>query len=155
MDLNEDTKSFSGSEVEVFNCSATDLSFITDDFIDVVFMSNFLEHMCNKDEVLKIILESYRVLKRGGVILILQPNIKFAYKEYWDFFDHNVPLSDKSLVEALGIAGFEVDKVISAFLPYTTKSRLPQWELLVRIYLKLPFIWRILGKQVLVIGRKK
>jgi len=58
-------------------------------------------------------------------------------------------------VEALGIAGFEVDKVIPAFLPYTTKSRLPQWELLVRIYLKIPFIWRILGKQVFVIGRKK
>jgi len=95
------------------------------------------------------------VFLNGGVILILQPNIKFAYKEYWDFFDHNVPLSDKSLVEALGIAGFEVDKVIPAFLPYTTKSRLPQWELLVRIYLKIPFIWRILGKQVFVIGRKK
>lgn len=155
VDLNEDTKNFAGQGVEVYISSATTLSFLLDNSVDVVFMSNLLEHMRSKNEVFKVLLETHRLLKQGGTLLILQPNIRYAYKEYWGFFDHHVPLSDKSLVEALKIAGFEIRKVIPAFLPYTTKSKLPQWDILVKVYLKLPFAWRLIGKQMFVEGRKK
>ncbi|MCU7374975.1 hypothetical protein PEC18_30120 [Paucibacter sp. O1-1] len=44
--------------------------------------------------------------------------------------------------------------MIDRFLPYTTKSRLPKAPWLVSLYLKLPFAWRFVGKQALVVARK-
>ncbi len=155
VDLNEDTRGFANPDVEVFTCSAAHLEFLPDSSVNVIFMSNFLEHLRTKDEVLKVLLEIYRVCKSRGMILVLQPNVRYIYKQYWDFFDHHIPLSDKSLAEALKIAGFEVEKIYPKFLPYTTKSRLPQADLLVKLYLKVPIAWQILGKQAFVVGRKR
>ena len=42
---------------------------------------------------------------KGGTLLILQPNIRFLADEYWDFVDHQLPLSDRSVVEALELLG--------------------------------------------------
>ena len=137
---------------------ATNLYFIEDNAVDVIFISNFFEHMKNKDEIEQILLESRRILKRksaGWQILILQPNIRFAYKEYWDFFDHHIPLSDKSLVEVLEILDFKIEMVIPRFLPYSTKSKFPDWSLLIRIYLCLPFAWRIFGKQAFIVASRR
>ena len=39
------------------------------------------------------------------------------------------------------------------FLPYTTKSRLPQSAWLVRAYLRFPPAWRLLGGQTLLVAR--
>jgi SAM-dependent methyltransferase len=154
VDLNQDTPAFANPGVRVFTCPSTDLSPFEDSAIDVVFMSNFLEHLGTKAEVLKTLHEIRRVLKAGGTVMILSPNIRYASKEYWDFFDHCLPLSDKSLVEALGLAGFDVERVIPRFLPYTTKSRIPQTAFLIKAYLKLPLAWKVIGKQCLVIGKK-
>jgi len=154
VDLNEDVHRFANQDVEVFVCSASHLAFLPDNSIDIAFMSNFLEHLKSKEEALEVLVEVRRVCKLGGAVLILQPNIRCAYKEYWDFFDHHIPLSDKSLIEALTIVGFEVEKVISRFLPYTTKSKLPQYDFLVRLYLRFAPIWYIMGKQAFVVGRK-
>ena len=155
VDLNEDTSKFADPDVKVFNYSSTDLSFWSEASIDIVFMSNFLEHLRNKEEVLKTLLEVYRVLKPRGKVMILQPNIRYTYKEYWDFFDHYIPLSDKSLVEALHIAGFRIELLLSKFLPYTTKTRIPKNYFLIKVYLKLPIIWKVMGKQMFIIARKE
>jgi hypothetical protein len=45
--------------------------------------------------------------------------------------------------------------VVTRFLPYTTKSPLPQAPWLVRLYLKVPLAWWFLGKQSLVIAEKQ
>ena len=155
VDLNEDIRRFAGEDVEAFVCSASHLDFLPENSIDIAFMSNFLEHLETKKEVLQVLLEVHRVTKVGGAVLILQPNIRYAYKQYWDFFDHRIPLSDKSLGEALGIAGFEVKRIIPRFLPYTTKSKLPQYDFLVKLYLRFPPIWQIMGKQAFMVGRKR
>ena len=94
--------------------------------VSVVFMSNFLEHLPGKQEVFDTLEECKRILEIGGKILILQPNIRFLPGNYWDFFDHHTPLSDRSLVEALGALGMRIVKSYPRFLPYTTKSRLPK-----------------------------
>jgi len=72
----------------------------------------------------------------------MQPNIKYVKGAYWDFFDHITPLTESSMCEALEMAGFRIKKVIPRFLPYTTKSRIPQHPFLVWMYLKCPFVWR-------------
>ena len=51
-------------------------------------------------------------------------------------------------------AGLSTIKVITRFLPYTTKSRFPQHPWLVRAYLAFPPAWRLLGRQTLYLGRR-
>jgi SAM-dependent methyltransferase len=154
VDLNEDTRSFASPDVEVFSFAATDLHFLPPASVDIAFMSNFLEHLQSREEVLRALVEVHRVCKPGGRLLILQPNIRYVGGQYWDFFDHRIPLTDKSLAEALVIAGFDIERTLPRFLPYTTKGGLPSFPLLVRIYLRIPLAWRILGKQAFVVGRK-
>lgn len=44
--------------------------------------------------------------------------------------------------------------MIPRFLPYTTKSRLPQAPWLIRLYLRVPLAWWLLGKQALVVAER-
>ena len=154
IDLNEDTVNFADPDVKVFNLPSTEISSIENLQVDIVFISNFLEHLKSKDDVLKTLSEVYKIMNVGGKVLILQPNIRYLYKTYWDFFDHNIPLSNNSLVEVLELAGFKTEQVLPKFLPYTTKSRIPNTIFLVKAYLKLPIIWKIMGKQMFIIAKK-
>ena len=154
VDLNPDVRKFAAPEVEVRNDDCTELASFAANSVDVVFMSNFLEHLPSKQKVLETLSQAQRILRPGGLLMILQPNVRLIPGEYWDFFDHHTPLTEKSLVEALLMLHMEVVRVIDRFLPYTTKSRLPQSPALVRLYLKVPLAWRLLGKQSFVVGRK-
>lgn len=120
---------------------------------DVVFMSNYLEHLLSRAEVVTQLSIARRLLRPGGRLIVLQPNIRLVGPAYWDFIDHHVPLTERSLVEAATLAGFRTERVITRFLPYSTLGRLPQQRFLVKAYLYVPLAWRVLGKQTLYIGR--
>ncbi|MGE5271138.1 MAG: class I SAM-dependent methyltransferase [Thiohalocapsa sp.] len=155
IDLNPDTPRFLRSDIEFHAVPATDLGpVIGDDAIDIVFTSNFLEHLPDKATLSQVFAEVYRVLRPGGRFLALGPNIRCVGGAYWDFFDHHLPLTDAAIAEGLAISGFDVDLVIDRFLPYTTKSALPQHPRLVQAYLKVPLMWKLLGGQFFVVGRK-
>jgi SAM-dependent methyltransferase len=154
VDLNPSVRSFAKPGVELINESCTAIRNLEDECADVVFMSNFLEHLPNKDLVLATLRESKRILRVNGRLIILQPNIRFLYDVYWDFFDHHTALSDKSLSEAISLIGMTTEVLIPRFLPYTTKSRIPRNPWLVRLYLKVPVAWPLLGKQALLVARK-
>lgn len=137
--------------------SAQDMRFLAfpDDFFDVVFASNVLEHLRTKDDVLRALVEFQRVLKPGCRAIILQPNFKYCFRNYYDFFDHYCAYTERSMAEGLRLAKFaSIDRVVDRFLPFTTKSKLPQWTWLVRLYLRLPVAWRFFGKQFLVVATK-
>ncbi|MEA2621177.1 MAG: hypothetical protein QOH61_87 [Chloroflexota bacterium] len=121
---------------------------------DRVFMSNYLEHLPSADAVVQQMRVVAGLLKPGGRVIVLQPNIRLAGGSYWDFIDHKVPLTERSLEEAASLAGLRTTKVVTRFLPYTTKSRLPQSSALVRLYLAVPLAWRLLGKQTLFIAER-
>jgi ubiquinone/menaquinone biosynthesis C-methylase UbiE len=124
-------------------------------FFDVVFASNVLEHLRTRDDVLVALAEFRRVLKPGGRLIIMQPNFKYGYRNYYDFFDHYCAYTERSMVEALRLAKFSsFDRVVDRFLPLTTKSRFPQWDWLVRLYLRMPFVWRFFGGQLLIVARR-
>jgi SAM-dependent methyltransferase len=150
VDMDEHVRQHAAADVEVHLGRSDDLSWLAPQSLDAVFASNFFEHMTSKDMLLATLAEVHRVLRPGGRILILQPNIRFAYDVYWDFFDHHLPLSDRSMVEALAISGFRPLEVRPRFLPFTTKSALPQSPLLVRLYLMVPLAQRLLGKQMFI-----
>jgi SAM-dependent methyltransferase len=154
VDMNPDTAASAAPGVEVITAPVTPLPSLPSGTLDAAFVSNLLEHLADKAQVMELLREVHRALKPGGRIVVLMPNIRFAYREYWDFFDHQVPLTEKAVVEACIMAGYRPLKVIPAFLPYTTKSRLPQWGLLVRLYLAVPLFWRLFGKQALVVAEK-
>jgi len=119
---------------------------------DLAFMSNYLEHLPSSDMVVRQFEVLARVLRPRGRVMVLQPNIRHVGGAYWDFIDHKVALTERSLEEAASLAGFRTVRLISRFLPYTTKSRLPQHPAMVRAYLAFPPAWRILGKQTLYVG---
>jgi SAM-dependent methyltransferase len=119
-----------------------------------VFMSNYLEHLRTRDDVLEQMSVAAGLLRPGGRVVVLQPNIRLVGAAYWDFIDHHVALTEKSLVEAGEAAGFATERLIVRFLPYTTKSRLPRSASLVRWYLRLPIAWRLMGGQTLYVGRR-
>lgn len=120
--------------------------------VDVIFMSNFLEHLDQPSQVLEVLNAAHQKLRPNGRLLILQPNFALLGAQYFDFIDHKTILTDKSLVEALEISNFEMSYIKRRFLPYTYKSRLPKFLWLVRLYLYLPFAQLIFGKQTFVVA---
>ena len=93
--------------------------------------------------------EAQTVVARA--LTILQPNYRYAYREYFDDYTHISIYSHISLPDFLRANGWEVLDVQPRFLPLTVKSRLPTWPLLVAAYLRSPF--KPMGKQMLVVAR--
>jgi ubiquinone/menaquinone biosynthesis C-methylase UbiE len=154
IDLNPDAHKYLNDDVEFFLSRADAIAGIGDGCLDVVFTSNFLEHLKTKDECDAVLAEVRRILKPGGRFIVMGPNIHYLAAKYWDFYDHYLPLSHLSLEEGLVQAGYDIETVIPRFLPYTTRSALPQHPVLIALYLKFPIAWRLFGKQFLVIGKR-
>lgn len=127
---------------------------VPNDYFDVVFMSNYLEHLQSGEQVIQQLGVARRLLRPGGSLIVLQPNIKLVGAAYWDFIDHRVPLTRESLVEAATLAGFATLEVIERFLPYSVKGKLPKREWLVNAYLRFPPAWLVLGRQTLYVGQR-
>jgi SAM-dependent methyltransferase len=153
VDINPDVKTHAGSGVHIVLNTTSKMSEVADNSADVVFASNFFEHL-TRDEIIATFREVYRVMAPGGLFMVLQPNIRFCAKDYWMFFDHVTPIDDRAFVEGLEINGFEIVEVIDRFLPYTTKSRLPKSLFLIQLYLRLRLAWRFFGQQSFILSRK-
>ncbi len=154
IELNEEIKEYVKNDVEIIISDCKNISLLQSNSIDKIFISNFLEHLNNTDEIIIVLKECYRLLKIGGKIMILQPNIYYVKEKYWFFVDHKTPLTHERLTEALEVAGFKISFLKNKFLPYSTKSNLPQKNIFIKIYLKLPFLQWLFGKQTFVIGMK-
>lgn len=154
MDLNPASRDRLHPEIRLIEQDCSTPWPLANNSLDVVFTSNFLEHLPAKGALQGTLLEARRCLRPGGRLITLGPNVKHLSGRYWDFFDHHLPLTELSLSEAMIMAGFEVERAISKFLPYTMCQgiRPPIWTL--RAYLRLPLAWKLFGKQFLVISRK-
>jgi len=152
MDLNPVTVLKAANDVTVCSHNASMTWPIEANSIDLVFTSNFFEHLNSKEALISCLAEIHQALRPGGVFIALGPNIRYCYSVYWDFIDHYLPLSDRSMVEAIELAGFQIKEVVPRFLPYTMSFKKPPSALFVRLYLKLRFIWPIFGKQFLIVA---
>lgn len=128
---------------------------IPENHFDGVFISNFLEHLPDAKAAADFINKMHSALKPSGKIAIMGPNFKYAIKEYFDCIDHSLILTHVSLEELLVSENFKVTKLYSRYLPYSFRSALPASTTLTSWYLKMPFAWKILGKQFLVIAEKR
>ncbi len=131
--------------------SAVDLQSLAAAHFDTVLASNLLEHLTHA-ELAQLAAGVRRILRPGGLFILIQPNYRYAYREYFDDYTHVTVFSEVSLTDFLVAQGFAVVHVEPRFLPLTLKQRGPKPQWLVRLYLALPY--RPLAGQMLVIVRR-
>jgi SAM-dependent methyltransferase len=154
IDLNPESERRLGRDVRLFQQDCSARWPMSDGTLDVVFTSNFFEHLPTKDALRATLFEAYRCLKPGGTLICLGPNIKHVPGKYWDFWDHHLPLTELSLGEALDLVGFRVVTQIARFLPYSMSQGFAPPVVFLALYLRVPLLWRVFGNQFLVIARK-
>ncbi len=155
MDLNPDAPRFLAAGVRFLQQDCSTHWQCDNDSLDVVFTSNFFEHLPSKSALKLTLEEAFRCLKPGGKLIAMGPNIRFIPGEYWDFWDHHLALSDRSLVEGLENSGFTIAKNHDRFLPYTMVNKREQPLFLLSLYLKLSPAWKFWGRQFLIVAVKK
>jgi SAM-dependent methyltransferase len=136
--------------VEPIVSSVTELGGIAEGTVDFAFASNLFEHLTQADFAAALAALRPKLSERGS-LAILQPNWRYAFREYFDDYTHISVWSHVSLADFLAANGWEVIEVRPRFLPLTVKSRLPVWPPLIGAYLKSPV--KPLGKQMLVRAR--
>ena len=154
IDLNPDARRHLDTAVHFFHQDCSEPWPLETESLDLIFTSNFLEHLPSKKLVEKTVAEALRCLKPGGRILCLGPNVRYLPSAYWDFWDHYVPLTDMSLAELLCLPGFSIDLRIPRFLPDSMSLGFtpPLWS--IWLYIKFPLVWPLFGKQFFVVGTK-
>ena len=154
MDLNPDAPSHLAPGIEFLHQDCSAPWPLPDNSLDVVFTSNFFEHLPDKECLNRTLRQALRCLKPGGRLIAIGPNIKYLHGEYWDFYDHHVYLTETSLGEAMEVEGYQIEVITPRFLPFTMVAA-PEYPMFfVRLYLALPVLWRLRGKQFLLIARK-
>jgi hypothetical protein len=132
--------------------SVTDLDFLGDGEVDFAFASNLFEHL-TKEDFATVLAALRRKLSARGTLTLVQPNYRYAYREYFDDFDHKSVYSHVSLADWLAANGFEVILVEPRFMPLSVKGRLPVNERLIQAWLASP--WKPIGKQMLIRARPR
>lgn len=119
---------------------------------DVVLASNLLEHF-EPAVSASVVASVAAALKPGGRFIIVQPNFRYAYREYFDDYTHRSIFTDVSLPNLLRSHGFEIDFCAPKFLPYSMReARVPISPWLIKAYLHSPIKPR--AGQMLVVARK-
>lgn len=154
MDLNPDSLQYLSTEVCFLQHDCSTQWPLTSASLGAVFTSNFFEHLPDKAALRRTLREAYRSLKPGGKLVAIGPNIKCEPGRYWDTCDHYLPLTEASLAEFCRLAGFEVEREIARFLPWTMSNNRRYPIFFVHLYLRLPILWRVFGRQFLVVCRK-
>jgi SAM-dependent methyltransferase len=154
MDLNPDAPRFLNKEITFLHQDCSQPWPEVAQSLDTIFTSNFFEHLPDKTSLARTLDQIHRALKPGGCLIAMGPNIRIVPSAYWDFWDHYIPLTERSLGEALENRNFRIIKSHARFLPYTMAGKKPAAPFLIRTYLKLSIAWRFLGQQFLIIAEK-
>lgn len=138
----------SGIEGHVGN--ATELGFIKNRSVHFAFASNLVEHL-TQEEFGRLLDQLKEKFAPGGLLALLQPNYRYAFREYFDDYTHVAIYSHVSLCDFLRARGFEIVECIPRFVPLTIKSRFKVRPILIWLYLHSPL--KPLGKQMLIVAR--
>lgn len=154
MDLNPRAPEFLKPEVNFIEQDCSHPWALPPQSLDVVFTSNFFEHLPDKLALRQTLQNAHRCLKPGGRLIAMGPNIKFVPGAYWDFWDHFLCLTERSLGEGLSNNGYQVVQSVPRFLPYSMVES-PRYPLgFLRLYLATPILWRFWGRQFLVVAER-
>ena len=154
LDLNPDAALFLDKNIVFHNINAFE---IKNKFknLDVILVSNFLEHLADKKELDNFLHLAFEALNPGGRMLIVGPNLRYLPGKYWDYYDHNIGLTHFSLMEALELNGFKILKCIDRFLPHLDRgSKMKSPLFFIKLYLIFPFMWRFMGADFFIVANK-
>jgi len=151
VDLFNDLKKYASCDVKCYISKCFKLNFIKSHSIDVVFSSNLFEHL-EDDEIDKTLKDILRILKDNGKLILMQPNFRYCYKNYFDDYTHIKVFTDESLQRLLKLYGFNITKCMPKFLPYSIKNKASKLSCLIPLYLKSPI--KPFAGQMLLIGEK-
>jgi len=138
------------SQKPSFNAIYQDLldAELVSNYFDVVVMIHSLEHLEKPLETLK---EIHRILKPKGILWIDVPNIEGMgfklFKEQWYAYQPEVHLThftEKSLVKAINMAGFRIEKISYVASPWFFLRNFIDLNERKWLYVLLfPFVWPI------------
>lgn len=151
LDIDKNAEQYKSEEVTFFCQSTTDPLNLEQDEIDFVFASNLFEHLDN-DQLDATMKNLGKHLKKGGKIALMQPNYKYCAADYFDDYTHVKVFSHVSLSDFLVSHGYEIEKCIPRFVPFSMKSRLPKSYFLTKLFVNSPI--RPTAKQMLVVAKK-
>jgi SAM-dependent methyltransferase len=151
VDVADVVRDHAGPGVVPHVTSSDSLGELGDGFFDVVFASNLFEHL-DRGTLDGTLDEVRRVLRKGGRLIVLQPNFRYCVRSYFDDYTHVQVFTDRSISDVLAGHGLVPETVIPRFLPFSVESRLPVSPLLLAIYLRLPY--RPAAGQMLVVARR-
>ena len=132
--------------------SAVEVGDLVREPVDFAFASNLFEHLTQAD-LIRVLDRLRGILSRRGTLAILQPNFRYAYREYFDDYTHVTTYTHVGLCDLLRANGFDIIDVQPRFLPLSIKSRLPVRESLIRAYLASPI--KPMAKQMLIRARPR
>lgn len=132
-----------------------------DDTFDIVLNYSVIEHLYSPSNFLR---ESYRVLKKGGLLAVITPNWKLDMRNFYDDPTHVRPYTKTGLEQVLRIAGFTDLRVLPALrckprIMYTNKYAISIGNLIPFRYTEkmkwVPQIFKGKCRAILGIGIKK
>ncbi len=155
IDLSDEVKKFAAPDIKTIIGNNLEVE-LPENYFDGIFISNFLEHLNSQFEVADFLERMFKTLKSKGRIVIMGPNFRYTYKDYFNFADHTVILTELGVAEHLYGAGFNIVKNYPQFLPLSFRSKgfLPVNSFIIKTYLNIPFAWKFLGEQFLLVAEK-
>ena len=148
-DLNPEMRAFMSEDVDLRIEDAQAIASLPAGSVDLVFASNFLEHL-EAPDVDQLLAGIRGVLRPGGRLLLIQPNHRRCAEHYFDDPTHVTIFDDVNIGPWLTRAGFRVLRLEPGLLPFSMKSRAPKWPWLVRFYLHSPI--RPFGAQMYIVA---
>lgn len=144
---------FAGSGVDAMILDASaDLRTLGEEQFDVVLASNVLEHF-EPDTAAAVVGDVAAILRPRGRFIVIQPNFKYAYRQYFDDYTHRSVFTETSLANLMRSRGFSIESSVARFLPYSMRdARVPIRPWLIRAYLRSPI--KPMAGQMLIVARK-
>ena len=151
LDMNPALVSHWGAGVTPLIQSALEPLPLASGSLGTALASNFFEHF-TLEQGEQILGETWRMLRVGGRLIVVQPNFRLEPHRYFDDYTHRTAYTDNGFCDFLRANGFRVVHVEPRFTPFSMKSRLPTAGWLIQLYLALP--WRPFAGQFLVVAEK-
>jgi hypothetical protein len=139
--------------------TASDMSAVACASCDLVFSGQNLEHLW-PEEVSGFLLESARVLKQGGHLVVDSPNRLLTAPLNWSHPEHTIELTLAEVTALMRLAGFDItashgiwlcrDARTGSVLPFDPNQPTPGWSITERLILARDrpddsFIWWVEG----------
>ena len=124
--------------------TVSDMSAVSSASCDLVFSGQNLEHLW-PEEVSGFLLESARVLKQGGHLVVDSPNRLLTAPLNWSHPEHTIELTLAEVTALIQLAGFDItatrgiwlcrDARTGAVLPFDPNQPTPGWSITERLIL--------------------